>query len=176
MTYIAAFFSSAVVLSVLSMSNWAATISGVSCISGSTSSVSPLKTSILILHDTNLNSYILLRSDYTYYSNTSFSSSPDWSSGTSCGNMSPLNGSFHLGTQTLVSVGVLAKEVRPWDGNFFHDMVPLITSCYRTQRIPLLYCNCGVEIYIQPQKLLSDMMKWSKGGVHCSMMINLHGS
>lgn len=35
----------------------------------------------------------------------------------------------HRGTHTLVRVGVLAREVRPWEGNFFHPIMPLIVSC-----------------------------------------------
>ncbi len=36
---------------------------------------------------------------------------------------------YHLGTQTFVSVGVLARDIKPCDGNFFHCITPLITSC-----------------------------------------------
>lgn len=38
---------------------------------------------------------------------------------------------YHLGTHTLVRVGVLAKEVSPWEGNFFHPIMPLMVSCNR---------------------------------------------
>lgn len=35
---------------------------------------------------------------------------------------------YHLGTQTLVRVGVLLREVSPWEGNFFQVIIPLTTS------------------------------------------------
>jgi len=35
---------------------------------------------------------------------------------------------YHLGTQTLVRVGVLLRDVKPWEGNFFHVIMPRTTS------------------------------------------------
>ena len=38
------------------------------------------------------------------------------------------NVTHHLGTHTLVRVGVLDNDVKPWDGNRFHAITPRITS------------------------------------------------
>lgn len=109
--------------------NWAVTISGVSCSSSSSSSSEPA--SPLHGNHTWIGTTLTWEdnsSTRTYYSRTSLSDRPNCRSGTWWGSRLLLNGSLHLGAQTFVSVGVLAREVKPCDGNLFHDMVPLMTS------------------------------------------------
>ncbi len=82
-------------------------------------------------------SYMLEKGSYDSSKRFSLSSggSPASRGGVSRGRRSVLKSLLdHLGTQTSVSVGVLEREMRPWLGNFFQDMMPLITSSLSRKR------------------------------------------
>lgn len=53
--------------------------------------------------------------------------------------------SYHLGTQTLVRVGVFASEVSPGDGKRFQLIMPLMVS-YRRKRVQVSHTlQCTIE-------------------------------
>lgn len=71
----------------------------------------------------------------------------------------------HRGTHTLVRVGVLAREVRPWEGNFFHPIMPLIVSCITNGTMIKVYtlkCWNFVFVFEIEKKFISPFSNLEK--------------